>query len=269
MIHRLQAKHWALVGVGLLAAAGFGRLAAWQLDRHTDRVARNADTRASQNRPAVTLSAADLGEADPDRLAWRRVRVAGRYDYGREAVLRGRALSATPGVHVLTPLVVREGMAVLVNRGWMPAADGTHAPLSRGRPAGARDSAAGPDPQPPRPAPPDTVSGLALAGAGEEGALPLWAEVDGERRLTLRRVHLPAVEEALPYRLAPFYVRRLDRGGSAADKAAVADTAGLPVALPPPDLGDGPHLEYAFQWLAFAAIALAGPAVWIWSDLRD
>lgn len=265
MIHRLQAKHWALLGVGLLAAAGFGRLAAWQLDRHSERAARNADTRARFDRPAVTLSAADAAEADPDRLAWRRVRLVGRYDYGREAVLRGRALSATPGVHVLTPLVVGEGVAVLVNRGWMPAADGTHAPLSRGRPAVGPDSPPAP---PDEAAPRDTVSGLALAGAGEEGALPLWEEVDGERRLTLRRVHLPALEDALPYRLAPFHVRRLGRGGGAADRTAVADTAGLPVPLPPPDLGDGPHLEYAFQWLAFAVIALAGPAVWIWSDLR-
>jgi cytochrome oxidase assembly protein ShyY1 len=43
-----------------------------------------------------------------------------------------------------------------------------------------------------------------------------------------------------------------------------ADTvAGAPPRLDVPVLGEGSHLSYAFQWFAFAAIALAGTAVFL------
>jgi cytochrome oxidase assembly protein ShyY1 len=38
---------------------------------------------------------------------------------------------------------------------------------------------------------------------------------------------------------------------------AAAET---PVRLEPPVIGDGPHLSYAIQWFAFAAIAVGGAA---------
>jgi cytochrome oxidase assembly protein ShyY1 len=40
-------------------------------------------------------------------------------------------------------------------------------------------------------------------------------------------------------------------------QAATADAEDL-AAVPPPDLGDGPHLAYAVQWFLFAAVGLVG-----------
>ena len=40
-------------------------------------------------------------------------------------------------------------------------------------------------------------------------------------------------------------------------QAAAADGGGLAV-VPPPDLGEGPHLGYAVQWFLFAAVGLVG-----------
>ena len=35
-------------------------------------------------------------------------------------------------------------------------------------------------------------------------------------------------------------------------------TAEFPRVIPPPDLGEGPHRSYAFQWFTFATIGLIG-----------
>ena len=38
---------------------------------------------------------------------------------------------------------------------------------------------------------------------------------------------------------------------------------------PPPELTDGPHLDYALQWFAFATIAVVGYAVLLRREVRD
>jgi len=40
-----------------------------------------------------------------------------------------------------------------------------------------------------------------------------------------------------------------------------------PIATPP--LDEGPHLSYAWQWISFAVIAVAGLFVFIRNDIRD
>jgi cytochrome oxidase assembly protein ShyY1 len=81
-----------------------------------------------------------------------------------------------------------------------------------------------------------------------EGVL-LPPEVDGtlEGR-TVDRVDLGAIGARLPYRLGDAYLLLREQRPS----------ADPPVPAPPPELTDGPHLSYAFQWFAFAAVALVG-----------
>jgi surfeit locus 1 family protein len=38
--------------------------------------------------------------------------------------------------------------------------------------------------------------------------------------------------------------------------------------VPPPPLGDGPHLSYALQWFAFATVALVGYVAWLRAGRR-
>jgi surfeit locus 1 family protein len=42
----------------------------------------------------------------------------------------------------------------------------------------------------------------------------------------------------------------------------------LPRRLPPPSLDEGPHLNYAIQWFAFATIALVGAGAYLISKHR-
>jgi surfeit locus 1 family protein len=41
-----------------------------------------------------------------------------------------------------------------------------------------------------------------------------------------------------------------------------------PAAIPPPSLGEGAHQSYAFQWFAFAAVAIVGFIAFTVADTR-
>lgn len=254
-------RNAVLVIVSAALALLFVRLGLWQLERHREASARAEGRRARLHRPAVDLPAGALPPAES--LLWRRVVLRGRLDHGATVVLRGRGFQGTPGVHVAAPLVRPAGPDVLVVRGWMPAADGIHAPLSRGIPAAAGDMV--------------TVRGLALPGADTAGELR-WTAVDGRPRLVAARLAPAALADSLRRELAPFYVRRLtDRAFE--DPAAPAsvgwavrppsEAAGsLPVALSVPEIDAGPHLSYAIQWFSFAAIAVVGTAAYLLTRSR-
>jgi cytochrome oxidase assembly protein ShyY1 len=63
----------------------------------------------------------------------------------------------------------------------------------------------------------------------------------------------------LPYPIANAYVVATVTAADSAVREARGDV--LPVRLAPPPLDEGSHLSYAFQWFAFATIAIAGAAV--------
>lgn len=255
---RLDTRHWILVAVALAAAVLFSGLGLWQADRHVQRQARNDTLRSRLSAPALHASSATLAS---DSLVWRRVRIEGRYDYGREIVLRGRAHSGTPGVYVVTPLRRDGAAAVLVVRGWLPAADGVHAPLFRGRPTSGTDSAV-------------SVSGVLLASVTDQEAGVTRDSVEGEPHLVASHVSVAALADSLPYPVAPLYVQRTGenagRGGrQGADGAAGEEEDRLPEVLAAPSPDPGPHFWYAVQWFGFAVIALGGTGAYLWTDLRE
>jgi surfeit locus 1 family protein len=199
--------------LAITAALLFSRLGVWQLDRLAERRRANAEIRSLLAEPPVRLAAGDVADsAALGRLAWRRAEATGRYDAGREVVVRGRIWQGTPGVELLTPLELEDGGTLWVNRGWLPSPDAEHVDAARYAEPGAV-----------------RVRGfLRPAGKGEA---PQVGPPPG------------VVLQQLP------------------------DTA---LATPPyrrgePDLSEGPHLSYAVQWFAFAAIAIAGFGAYSWS----
>ncbi len=255
---RLETRHWLLLAVALAAAVLFSGLGTWQAERHVQRRARNDTLRSRLSAPPVAPSSL---AAASDSLAWRRVRLRGRYDYGREIVLRGRAHGGTPGVYVVTPIRRDEGPAILVVRGWIPAADGVHAPLSRGRPTSGADSVV-------------SVSGVLLPSVTEQEAGITRDTVEGELHLVASHVDVGALADSLPYPVAPLYVQRTagepGRGGREGAGGAGGDAEGrLPQVLSAPSPDPGPHFWYALQWFGFAVIALVGTSAYLWTDLRE
>ncbi|HKU60961.1 MAG TPA: SURF1 family protein [Gemmatimonadales bacterium] len=215
---------WPAVAALLLVSAGFARLGFWQLSRLHQRRALNAAIIRAGIEPRITLN--EPGRRDSASLSYRRLEATGRYDGKHDLVLRGQAYLETPGIYVVTPLrLAGSDTALLVLRGFVPAPDAVRADL-------------GPLEEPGE----HRVTGLAEP-IGSGGGRPL--EVEG--RSTWARLDLPALRDALPYPLLPVVLRQ------APDSALPR----YPRRLDPPEVDDGPHLNYAVQWFLFAAMGVA------------
>ena len=216
-------RRLAILGL-LLIAAVCVRLGFWQVERLRERRAANRAALAARAEPPRVLGVG--ADWSAEELSERWVEATGRYDREREIVLRGQAFQGTPGVHIVTPLrVAGSDSAVLVLRGFVPAPDAVRADLDALDEPGIL-----------------RVRGLALpipSGGGqplEHGGRTTWARLD-----------LEALRARLPYPLLPVLLR--ETPDSALSR--------VPRRLPPPTLGDGPHLNYAVQWFLFATMAVA------------
>jgi surfeit locus 1 family protein len=205
-----------------IVALVFARLGLWQVSRLRERRAANVVALEARLAPRIRL---DGATPMTEELNGKEVSVVGRYDQGHDVVLRGKAYAGSPGVEVVTPLVLDGGaVAVLVNRGFLPTPDAVTAQTDSVREFGRV-----------------RVNGTALSvpsGGGaplERGGHTTWARLDRE-----------ALGARLPYRIAPIYVRQSP------------DTAlpPFPRRLEPLPIDDGPHLSYAIQWFAFAVMAI-------------
>ncbi|MEJ2383467.1 MAG: SURF1 family protein [Xanthomonadales bacterium] len=90
----------------------FARLGYWQLERMTQK---EQLFERFESAPELTLAEAIRADAE-----FARVRAWGRFDTERHLLVDNRIHQGRAGVHVLTPFQTRDGMLVLVNRGWLP-----------------------------------------------------------------------------------------------------------------------------------------------------
>ena len=238
MLRSLLRPRWVGLTVFAIAVVAVcARLGVWQLDRLEER-------RLFNDRFAAGLAAApapleDLLAGDGP-LAYRRAIAVGRYDAEHEVILYGRSLDGQAGNHVLTPLVLADGRAVIVDRGWVPFEM---------------------DAPPVAAAPPPTgvveVEGPLLAAQpGGAGSIQPGAD----RVTTMRTVDIDAIDRDVPYELVPWFVQLQAQSPAAGE---------LPVPAPPPELTEGPHLGYAFQWFAFATIAAIGYVILVRREVKE
>jgi len=217
------------VAFAILGAALFARLGFWQLHRLDERRARNRLIAERLKAPPV-----DVGALPKDTALahYRQVRVVGERDYEHELVYAARTHKGAPGVDLLTPVrIAGSDTAVLVNRGWLYSADGATVDLPN-----VHDL--------------DTN----FVGYVEEFPPVPGASFTKDPR-TIARLSHDIVAKTLPYPIAPYYVVLGD------DHFVIADTTNKtrqPIRIGAPDLDEGPHASYAFQWFSFAAIALVG-----------
>jgi surfeit locus 1 family protein len=222
---RLWLTLLVVCGVALCA-----RLGLWQWDRHQQRAAENARIAAGLSRPPVALDA----EADPQALDYRPVEVRGVFDPSHEVLLRNRSLNGATGYHLITPLRLADGRAVLVDRGWVPlAADDPEQRAAFVPPGGVV-----------------TVTGVARRAQVYQGGAEDPPLGPGRPRLDAWfRVDVARIQEQVPYPLLPVFVQQ-------------QPAPGAPRSLPQPvaveDLGPGSHLGYTFQWFSFGVVLLVG-----------
>jgi surfeit locus 1 family protein len=221
----MRRRPWAVLLAGAAAALVCIRLGFWQLDRLAQRRATNARVAVRLAQPALAAESIVAAARHPAALDYRRARLSGRFDFSRQVIVVARPLGGRPGVHVVTPLRLADGTAILVERGWAPAPDGRTA-----------DLAALIEPEE------AACDGVLLLprGPGSAGA-ETWP-------LKVRAVDPALLAPRFPYGVLPVVLRRAD------------SPAGALRPVPLPERTEGPHLSYAVQWFAFAAIALVGSA---------
>lgn len=231
MLRRLLTFRWIAFTVVVLVLAGVCiQLGRWQLHRLDERHERNAITRTNIAAPPAALETV-LGSRGRDRvvgreLEWRRATVTGRYDAGHQIVVRYRNVKDRPGFEIVTPLLLSDGSAVLVDRGFI-----------------GRQASSSQDPDVRVPSGEVTVTGrLRHSERGESGAT---RPVDGHARL----INAEAIGAATGLRLVDGYLTL--------DEQVPAKTAELS-GLPLPEIDSGPHFFYAMQWFFFALLALGG-----------
>jgi surfeit locus 1 family protein len=219
----------AFLVASVAMAVLFVRLGVWQLHRLGERRAKNATVLARLAIPPVPLS--DLPR-DTALAKYRRVRVAGTYDFAHEVVLTGRTREGSPGVHVVTPMrQAGSDSEVLVDRGWVYSPDASHVDQLQWR----------------EPLRVDTT-GYVETFAHRAGAPSLPG-----RTFRLRWLEPDTVALAAGHPIARFFV--------VLDGDTSASSFHVPARVPPPPLDEGPHMSYAIQWFSFAVIAVVGAGI--------
>ncbi len=224
---------WILLTVLVaVAVAVMVRLGFWQLARLSDRRASNAQMMARQGQEPLDAGSLDHLRADQAQVPesiWREVRVTGTYR-SEDQVLVQRSNNGAPGFWVVTPLLTQEGVAVAVNRGWVPITVGDGGdPRTYSAPAGEV-----------------TVTGLVQAPEQERAVQE--AGPGGARLSVLSRVDLGRMSGQVPYALVPIWVLMGEQ--------QPAQDGPLPMLVLPPPPDDGPHLNYAGQWFIFATLTV-------------
>lgn len=228
---RLLTPRWLTAHVVVvIVAVVFVNLGFWQLRRLDEVRLQNSITESRYLSQPQELSAllSAAGE-DYESLEFRRVTVTGDYDADAEVLTRNQVYREQAGFHVITPLVVGGGEAVIVNRGWVPL------PLDTPPIAEA--------------APPDgdvTITGWIRPSQARPPlgpADPAEGEVD-----VFNRVDLDRIQDQLSYEVALVYVVLEGEQGPE-----------LPVPLSVPEFNnEGSHLAYAIQWFGFTLIGVIG-----------
>lgn len=238
---------WLAGGLAVVAAAGVCvRLGIWQLHRlderrdYTSLVDERGELPPASLDDVLPSGAGDVGDSE-----YRQVTVEGRYEIDHEILVLARSHQGVPGQHVLTPLRLSDGSAVLVNRGFVPVTDPEAVVPPEARASGGAVVVEG------------------VLRASENGGRFFAATEAARTAGTLghvNRIDVGRIDEEVPGSLRPAYVRV---------EAPIRESTGqVPTPLLPPEPGDGPHLGYAAQWFAFAVVFLAGWAVLIRRSAR-
>jgi surfeit locus 1 family protein len=237
-VRRFRPTLWpTLFTVPVLAA--LVALGSWQVQRLHWKEALIAERQARSTVPSMALP--DVIDR-PDDLEFRAVRVQGTFHHDRELYLAARTRESVVGLHVVTPMTLEDGRALLIDRGWVP--DSRRDPATR--PEGQLSGVV-------------ALEGLVRTG-GWKGPgfmkpdnLPaenLWFWVDP-----------PAMAAAagLPGAVAEVYL----------DAGPAENPGGLPIGGQTRINLQNDHLQYAITWFSLAIALLVIYAVYHLRDAPD
>jgi len=193
-----------------------------QFRRLDERQDFNALVRARTEQPVAAIEDLDLSLASD--VIWRRVGISGTYAPQDQVLIVNRSQGGQAGVNVATPLIMSDGRAVIVVRGFVPLSDEIPAP----------------------PAGPVRVVGTIRSSDERRTGQP--TQTPGELR-ELFRLDLERLAAQTDSPLLPVAV-------TLEISDPTEDARIQPVVKP--ELSDGPHLSYGVQWMIFAIAVIVG-----------
>ncbi len=232
-VGKMFSRRWWLMTLVVIAGVfGLMRLGVWQLHRRDYKRSLNEMMAERWQMAAFNLNQEKL-PTDLINLQFRHVQATGKFDYAHQIILKNYTLNETPGVSLITPLLLDDQQAILVARGWLPIDQATPEKWAQfneksdGTVIGLiQDSQAFPEGSKP------TVS--------QEAPLKEWWRVD-----------ISAIQPQMPYKLLPGVLLMLTEPGRKADV--------LPVrADEPTPFDELEHTSYAWQWFSFGVILAFG-----------
>jgi len=237
----MSGKVWQILIAAILGTALLVGLGVWQLQRLARKEALIAERDARLASAPVTLDAA-LKAFDADSpVEFLKVEADGTFQHDAEAFVL-TAEGGVPGFEVVTPLESKDGIIVLVDRGFVPE------PL--------KDPAKRPGSQPQGEV---KVTGILRRHVGSRGSFSpdndpganIWYWWDVPAMLAYARITPDA-------RVAPFVLHVPPGEGSQTLPAPVAVDATL----------TNNHLQYALTWFALAAILIVMSGLLIRQTIR-
>jgi len=214
-----------LVLFGIVVMINLGM---WQLRRLDERREFNAAVEARYDEPSVALDrllVPGLADEQLNDLEWTPVTVTGEYLPDETVRIVNRSQNGRAGDNIVVPLMLADGSAVLVNRGFVPLPGSAPEP-----PAGA-------------------VTVMGRLRPSQDRRLGQLSDPETGDLTEMQRVHIERLQQQIDVPLEPMYIDAF-----ASDPA---DSSGLePVAKP--DLSEGSHQSYAFQWFIFSVCVAVG-----------
>jgi len=236
IVKKMFSREWGLTTLLVILGAGLCiRLGIWQLDRLEQRKAFNSHVQAMWNSPPIILAKDSLTDSLVE-MEYRSIIASGEYDFSNQVALRNQYYQDLYGYHLLTPLVIGQGIAVVVDRGWIPS-EKNEQPENWQIYNTERQV---------------EISGIIRVGQVKPdlGGRPDPTLSPGQVGLDYwNNVNLERLDQQMPYELLDIYIQLDFEEGS--------DSFPIPY-QPEIELTEGPHLGYAGQWFVFATLLFAG-----------
>ncbi len=220
------------------------RLGFWQISRYNTNKGFEDHLTAMESASTLLISGVG-GSEELLNMEYRPVQASGTYDYSRQVAVRNQFWMQPWGQDIgfilLTPLLLPDGSAVIVDRGWIPLANNTTASWRQ-----FEDT--------PGPAVANGI--IRLTTVPEVGGVPNPTLAPGEDHLDFwNYVDLPALQKQYPYPILPFYI----------ELAPDPSFTGMPYrALPQLNLsGSDTNAGYAGMWFIFSLLLFCGYPVYL------
>jgi cytochrome oxidase assembly protein ShyY1 len=227
--------------LAIVLVVSFVNLGFWQLRRLHEKQRRNATIEARTTLPPEPV---DRLTGPASSMEFRRVSVRGTYDEAASVLVKSRSLDGQAGFWVATPMLLDDGRAVEVVRGFAQFTDLPSTDVFNSMPP---------------PSGTVTVTGLAMLSQHRGSFGPRDPNTGTLTQVV--RVDLGRIQQQYPRKLLPVWVQLQTQ--------TPPQRNGFPKLLPPPERSEGPHRSYAIQWFIFATVGAVGWPILLYRTAQE